>query len=197
MSAKLPHVPAIILRALVFYIVFIVPIEAFPSDRIEVAGEESYTYGDKESLLEAKQTARTLAIRRAMESYKVFVDATSTVQEFQLIKDLVQTIASGYLHDLKAEESIKGRTVRVKVRGYIVPGEIKEVLDKTLPNRVQKKQPSRSSTKLHCEDFPSQAAAQRELRSNPRDPNGLDRDADGIACERNPPPFDRNPVFRR
>jgi LPXTG-motif cell wall-anchored protein len=45
-----------------------------------------------------------------------------------------------------------------------------------------------------CSDFPSQAAAQRHLRADPSDPDGLDADSDGIACESNPAPFDRTPV---
>jgi serine/threonine protein kinase len=49
----------------------------------------------------------------------------------------------------------------------------------------------------NCSDFPSQAAAQAALRANPSDPDGLDRDRDGIACETNRPPLDRTPVPRR
>jgi hypothetical protein len=50
---------------------------------------------------------------------------------------------------------------------------------------------------LECGDFPSQAAAQDLLRSNPLDPYNLDPDRNGIACETNPAPFDRIPVPRR
>lgn len=50
---------------------------------------------------------------------------------------------------------------------------------------------------LNCSDFASQAAAQAELRRDPSDPNGLDTDRDGIACESNRAPFDRTPVPRR
>ena len=52
---------------------------------------------------------------------------------------------------------------------------------------------------LNCEDFDSQAEAQANLRDNPNDPNGLDRDRDGIACETEPydnPARDENPVPR-
>jgi hypothetical protein len=49
----------------------------------------------------------------------------------------------------------------------------------------------------NCSDFPSQAAAQAALRANPSDPDGLDRDRDGIACESNRPPLDQAPVPRR
>src|SRR5215213_10664396 len=36
---------------------------------------------------------------------------------------------------------------------------------------------------LNCEDFPSQAAAQREYERDRSDPNNLDADNDGQACE--------------
>ena len=52
----------------------------------------------------------------------------------------------------------------------------------------------------NCEDFPNQAAAQQHLRDNPSDPDGLDDDNDGLACENHnyPPasPTDTVPVAR-
>ncbi len=36
---------------------------------------------------------------------------------------------------------------------------------------------------LDCADFATQAQAQAELEADPSDPNGLDADDDGIACE--------------
>lgn len=50
--------------------------------------------------------------------------------------------------------------------------------------------------RYNCADFASQAQAQAVLRADPRDPNRLDADKDGIACENNPAPRDLNPVPR-
>jgi endonuclease YncB( thermonuclease family) len=50
--------------------------------------------------------------------------------------------------------------------------------------------------RYNCADFRSQAEAQAVLRADPRDPNRLDADRDGIACENNPPPRDLTPVPR-
>lgn len=36
---------------------------------------------------------------------------------------------------------------------------------------------------LNCDDFTSQAEAQANLKANPSDPNGLDRNNNGQACE--------------
>ncbi|MEE9148389.1 MAG: excalibur calcium-binding domain-containing protein [Candidatus Tectomicrobia bacterium] len=48
--------------------------------------------------------------------------------------------------------------------------------------------------RYNCPDFTSQAEAQAVLRADPRDPNRLDGDGNGIACERNPAPYDRKNV---
>jgi endonuclease YncB( thermonuclease family) len=45
-----------------------------------------------------------------------------------------------------------------------------------------------------CGDFPSQAAAQAAYRADPIGLRNLDADGDGIACERNPAPYDFTPV---
>ena len=50
--------------------------------------------------------------------------------------------------------------------------------------------------RFECSDIPSQAEAQAVLRADPIDPNVLDRDRDGIACETNPPPRDTRRVQR-
>jgi hypothetical protein len=43
--------------------------------------------------------------------------------------------------------------------------------------------PVAGAADLDCKDFPSQAAAQANLNANPSDPNHLDADHDGKACE--------------
>src|SRR5262249_18316959 len=67
----------------------------------------------------------------------------------------------------------------------------------TSPGTTQPAPAPAPRTGRNCSDFPSQAAAQAALRANPSDPDGLDRDRDGIACESNRAPFDRAPVPRR
>jgi hypothetical protein len=48
----------------------------------------------------------------------------------------------------------------------------------------------------NCPHFGSQAEAQAVLRADPSDPNRLDADRDGIACESNRAPRDLEPVER-
>ena len=49
---------------------------------------------------------------------------------------------------------------------------------------------------FNCGDFASQAQAQAVLRADPADPNRLDGDRNGVACETNPMPRDLVPVTR-
>jgi hypothetical protein len=48
----------------------------------------------------------------------------------------------------------------------------------------------------NCNDFASQAEAQAVLRADPTDPNVIDQNRDGVACEANPPPRDTRRVPR-
>ncbi|MEO8458876.1 MAG: excalibur calcium-binding domain-containing protein [Chloroflexota bacterium] len=47
---------------------------------------------------------------------------------------------------------------------------------------------------LNCSDFSNQAAAQQHLRDDPSDPDHLDGDHDGIACESLKCPCDKTPI---
>ncbi|MEW2133195.1 excalibur calcium-binding domain-containing protein [Streptomyces sp. NPDC005435] len=49
---------------------------------------------------------------------------------------------------------------------------------------------------VDCDAFKAQADAQAVLRADALDPNGLDRDGDGIACPKLPGPADEKPVHR-
>jgi micrococcal nuclease len=50
--------------------------------------------------------------------------------------------------------------------------------------------------RYNCSNFKNQAEAQAVLRADPSDPNKLDSDGDGIACESNPAPTDMVKVPR-
>lgn len=166
------------------------------TDRVEVSGEYTYTYGDSESLVAAKETAKTLAVRKALESYQLTLESTSLVKAFVLTEDVVRTVAAGLLHEAKVEEQVDGHTIRVKVKGYVVPRELQALAEQRMPRRDSSARRDGRPGDLDCKDFPSQAAAQAELRRDPSDPHRLDRDRNGIACERLPGPYDRVPVGR-
>jgi hypothetical protein len=93
-----------------------------------IKGHYCYTYGDNESLKEAKEITRTLAIRNAIESYRVFITSASTVNNFQLTNDLIQIISSGYLKDLKTiEYKEESRTICETIQASVSPQEIEKI----------------------------------------------------------------------
>lgn len=101
-----------------------------------IQGEYCFTYGDKESLMEAKQLTRTLAIRNAIESYRVYVNSTTNVNNFTLTNDLIQTISSGYMKDIKVvSQSVEGRTVCEKIQATVSPRAIEEAIKREVQKR--------------------------------------------------------------
>ncbi len=103
-----------------------------------IEGHYCYTYGDKESLKEAKDVTRTLAIRNAIESYRVYIESTTSVRNFTLTNDIIQIVSSGYLKDMKVvEHREEGRTICDTVEFTVSPKEIEKVVRQAVKRRTQ------------------------------------------------------------
>ena len=110
-------------------------------ERVELTGEYQYTYGNHQTPEQARQIAYTMAVRKAIESYPVFVEDTSPVKDPAVIKSLVQMLASGHLQNLEiVEQTEEGRRVSCKVRASVDPAVFKTVLNREM-NRLVDKQP--------------------------------------------------------
>ena len=98
-----------------------------------IKGNCCYTYGDNESLIEARELVRKLAIRNAIWSYSVFIECTSDVKNFQLINELLILISSRYLKDIEVmEHTEQGRTVCETVQASVHPTVIENVIKRTV-----------------------------------------------------------------
>jgi hypothetical protein len=104
---------------------------AFGQDVIR--GTYSYTYGDGESLVEARQTCRDLAVRDAIESYYLYVESSSRVENNMLKEDIVGSLAAGYLKNLTTtDQKEEGRTLTLTVEAEVNPEEVKSLVEKKL-----------------------------------------------------------------
>jgi|GEM_PF-784469 len=116
-----------ILRKVALFVMLFLSI-SFAQDTIR--GTYSYTYGDSESLVEARQTCKDLAIREAIESYYIFVQSSTEVENFQLKEDIVNTIAAGYLKNINiVDQKEEGRIITITIEATVDPDKIKEVVD--------------------------------------------------------------------
>lgn len=99
------------------------------ADKAEIHGEYCYHYGDSESLYAAKEISYAMALRNAIETHQTFVSSTSVVEDFQLKKDLLETIASGYVENIQIiKREVLGRTVCTTVMGYVNPTAVRKIL---------------------------------------------------------------------
>jgi hypothetical protein len=104
----------------------------------KIQGDYCYQYGDSESLMAAKEISYAMALRKAIETYKTFVASTSVVQDFKLRKDLVETIASGYVENVRiVRQDVKGRNVCTELVGYVNPDAVKSIIARKV-EKVQK-----------------------------------------------------------
>lgn len=118
-----------------FFLILFFPLLSY-ADEI-ITGQYCFTYGDNESLKEARDVTRTLAIRNAIESYKTFIESSTKVANFQLTSDIVQILSSGYLKDIKAiEHTENGRTICDKISATIEPRQFELALQREVKKRV-------------------------------------------------------------
>ena len=115
----------------------------------KIRGTYSYTYGDKESLVEARQTCKDLAIREAIESYYIFVESSTEVENFQLKEDIIQSITAGYLKNVTVvDQKEEGRTVTMVVEATVMPDEVKALVEKLLLSGEKEKTPAEDSSRV-------------------------------------------------
>lgn len=101
-----------------------------------IQGNYCYTYGDKESLKEAKELTHALAVRNAIESYRSFIVSRSNVKDFVLTNDIIQTISSGSMKDIKTvEQKIDGRTICETIQATVSPETIEKVIKQEVARR--------------------------------------------------------------
>lgn len=104
-------------------------ISAAQAEQSKIEGTYCYQYGDSESLMMAKEISYAMALRKAIESYKTFVSSTSIVEDFQLKKDIIEAIASGYVDNIQiVKQDVNGRTVCTSLVGYVEPDAVKNIV---------------------------------------------------------------------
>jgi hypothetical protein len=133
---------------LVLLVSSIVVTSAF-AKQVEISGKYCYQYGDSESLMMAKKISYAMALRKAIETYKTFVTSISIIEDFQMKKDLIETIASGYVDNVKViDQDVQGRTVCTSLVGYVNPDAVKSIISR----KVEKiKHPKKSESTVVAE----------------------------------------------
>ena len=66
---------------------------------------------------------------------------------------------------------------------FLFPGETAVPVPTSVPTAIPTPAPTQVPDLLNCRDFPTRAAAQAALDADPSDPNNIDTNDNGIACE--------------
>ncbi len=94
-----------------------------------IRGTYTYTYGDNESLVEARETCKKLAIRDAIESYYIFVESTTTVENNVIKQDIINALTAQVVKNLKiVDQKEENRTITMTIEGEVDPQEVEKLL---------------------------------------------------------------------
>lgn len=120
-----------------------------------IRGIYTYTYGDNESLVEARETCKKLAVRDAIESYYIFVESTTTVENNVVKQDLINTLSAQAVKNLKiVDQKEENRTITMTVEGEIDPKEVEKLLKEKTSVTSLKTVPDTLSTEKDTINFP-------------------------------------------
>ncbi|MBN2103123.1 hypothetical protein JW835_03685 [bacterium] len=116
-------------QKIIMLIFIVIKMSAFTQDTIQ--GSYHYTYGDNESLVEARKTCKDLAIRDAIESYYIFVESSTEVENATLKEDIINTISAGYMKNLTViDQTEEGRTISTTVEAEVDPEQVQSLVQK-------------------------------------------------------------------
>jgi hypothetical protein len=104
-----------------------------------IKGNACYRFSDQESIAAARDIALAMAKREALEGYSVFVNATTTVENYTMKNNLITSITAANLKNLKItkkSENLAKREVCRAIQAEVDPIEIKEQVYKrvSMPN---------------------------------------------------------------
>ncbi len=117
-------------KILLITLIVISPYQYLLNAQDRIRGSYTYQYGDRESLIEARQYCKNLALREAVESYSLFIQSTTAVENFNIKSDMIQTIASGTLKNIKVIENIEEKNrIKITVEATVDPEQIKKIID--------------------------------------------------------------------
>ena len=107
-----------------------------------IKGHACYHYSDNESINDARDIALSMAKREALESYSVFVESTSTVENYVLKNDLIASLTAAVLKNLKViskSEDTKNRKVCRTIQAKIEPLDVKSQIETKIKVYKRKK----------------------------------------------------------
>ena len=126
---------------LAFFLLGSLPLLGWAESSEEVKGRYCYTYGDEETPAQGKKKALALARERAVENHQVFISSKTSIENFQLKEDLIQSVSAGMLQNVTIqEETEEGRIVCVGIVAKIEPSLMQKEIERRMEQRELKKE---------------------------------------------------------
>ncbi|MCJ7813347.1 hypothetical protein MUP95_08550, partial [bacterium] len=117
------------------------------------------------SLVEARQTCKDLALREAIESYSIFVESTTAVENFQVSEDIIQTIAAAYLQNVNVIEQIEeGRTITMTIEATVLSDEVQALVEQRMMAEEEENPPADSVADLESRLFNLFSEYEKKMR---------------------------------
>jgi hypothetical protein len=98
-----------------------------------IIGESPYTFGESETIIQAKNTCKQLAIRNAVEKFATYIESETVVRDMAMEKDVIVGRSQALVKDVEVLEEkldLANMSVYYKIKGEIDEKEVIEALKK-------------------------------------------------------------------
>lgn|GEM_PF-319713 len=115
--------------------IFFISPSLFADESIE--GKYCHKRQDNESLVEAGNHARNMAIRNALESSRVFASIARRVENFQITDDLIEDMVQSYSKNMKAKYSTEDRIICCAIKWKLSPQDMDRAIQGIVRRKAQ------------------------------------------------------------
>jgi len=115
-----------------------------------ITGEYAYNYGDSESLLQARNTCKKLAIRNALEGFTVYMDSKTEIKNYVTEKDEIISISEGIIQKVKVidkKEDKVNNLISMTIRGEVDEDKVIKRLENSAKERKNRKSGNENNPK--------------------------------------------------
>lgn len=119
----------------------------------EITGEYSYIFGDSESLVDARNACKKLAVRNALEKFAIYIDSRSEIRNFTTEKDRIVSISEGIIRNLtviEQDEYRQNNRIYMKVRGFV---DEEQVLERLNSIKSKESETEKSGSEDYIEEY--------------------------------------------
>ncbi|MBU4487138.1 MAG: hypothetical protein KKD38_09455 [Candidatus Delongbacteria bacterium] len=96
---------------IIFLFLFVIALNAFTQESKAIEGEYTYQYSDNETIVQARDVVRRLALADAVGKFATYIESRIVVENYVTQKDEIVATSMGFVQNVKILEQVEDRNL--------------------------------------------------------------------------------------